>query len=55
MKLYLKGWVEVGAEFENNYDEPKPKKFRVESGLKSQGLNLGLNGMKKGEKAIIRI
>lgn len=29
--------------------------MRVESGLKSQGLNLGLNGMKKGEKAIIRI
>lgn len=35
MKLYLKGWVEDGAEFESNHDEPKPKKFRVESGLKS--------------------
>lgn len=45
--------MEDGKEFENNLKDEKPKKLTAESDFK--GLNMALKGMKKGEKALIKV
>lgn len=49
----MKGYLEDGKEFENNLNDTKPKKLTVESDF--NGLNMALKGMKKGEKALIKV